>query len=380
MSLFQKHDDEEHEVVEGVRIIEEFEGPDGDEPEGAEPEPTGPEAADPAEPEGAPEADEPTDDDAEIDSKDAEDETADTEAEDAEDIAEDEEDEDEEEEDEDDDASAPLGRKVFIALIVVAVVISLIVGYVIGSGGIGAKGTGSATLTEEQLDTPVASYTYNGATHTITAREAIESQYSLSAVQNEDGTYAAPSAEFALSYARTQIMIADAESRGISVDDDEVDSYAEAMLGTSDYESIASQYGVDEEQAKDIVRDAAMVDKLYQQIVPATDAALPDMPAEPESGDENAASAEYASYIISLAGDEWDSEAGTWASTDGPYYAALGSESFTADSATYAQALSAYYVAYQEYSEDADAASTAWTSYVNGLYADASISIYGLFQ
>ena len=175
-------------------------------------------------------------------------------------------------------------------------------------------------------------------------------------------------------------MIADAESRGISVDDDEVDAYAEAMLGTSDYESIASQYGVDEEQAKDIVRDAAMVDKLYQQIVPATDAALPDMPAEPESGDENAASAEYASYIISLAGDEWDSETGTWASTDGPYYAALGSESFTADSATYTQALSAYYVAYQEYSEDADAASTAWTSYVNGLYANASISIYGLLQ
>lgn len=368
MSLFQKHDDEEHEVVEGVRIIEEFEGPDGDEPEAAEPE-------------GAPEADESSAADAELDSKDAEAETADTEAEDPEDVAEDEgEDEGEEDEDDDDDAPAPLGRKVFVALIVVAVVISLIVGYVIGSGGIGAKGTGSATLTEEQLDTPVASYTYNGATHTITAREAIESQYSLSAVQNEDGTYAAPSAEFALSYARTQIMIADAESRGISVDDDEVDAYAEAMLGTSDYESIASQYGVDEEQAKDIVRDAAMVDKLYQQIVPATDAALPDMPAEPESGDENAASAEYASYIISLAGDEWDSEAGTWASTDGPYYAALGSESFTADSATYAQALSAYYVAYQEYSEDADAASTAWTSYVNGLYADASISIYGLLQ
>ncbi len=375
MSLFQKHDDEEHEIVEGVRIIEEFEGPDGDETE----------PSDPAEPSSAPAADEPSarddelhSEDDELDSEAAEAETADTEAEDAEDIAEDE--EDEGEEDEDDDAPAPLGRKVFVALIVVAVVISLIVGYVIGSGGIGAKGTGSATLTEEQLDTPVASYTYNGATHTITAREAIESQYSLSAVQNEDGTYAAPSAEFALSYARTQIMIADAESRGISVDDDEVDAYAEAMLGTSDYESIASQYGVDEEQAKDIVRDAAMVDKLYQQIVPATDAALPDMPAEPESGDENAASAEYASYIISLAGDEWDSEAGTWASTDGPYYAALGSESFTADSATYAQALSAYYVAYQEYSEDADAASTAWTSYVNGLYADASISIYGLLQ
>lgn len=375
MSLFQKHDDDEHEIVEGVRIIEEFEGPDGDEPEDADPES--------AEPEGAPEADEPSAGDDELDSEDAEGETADAEAEDTEDAAEDEEDEEDDEEDEDDeddDEPAPHGRKVFIALIVVAIVISLIIGYVIGSGGIGAKGTGSATLTEEQLDTPVASYTYNGATHTITAREAIESQYSLSAVQNEDGTYAAPSAEFALSYARTQIMIADAESRGISVDDDEVDAYAEAMLGTSDYESIASQYGVDEEQAKDIVRDAALVDKLYQQIVPATDAILPDMPAESESGDENEASAEYASYIISLAGDEWDSEAGTWASTDGPYYAALGSESFTADSATYTQALSAYYVAYQEYSEDADAASTAWTSYVNGLYANASISIYGLLQ
>ena len=130
MSLFQKHGDEEHEVVEGVRIIEEFEGPDGDESEAAEPE-------------GAPEADESSAADAELDSKDAEAETADTEAEDPEDVAED--------EGEDDDAPAPLGRKVFVALIVVVVVISLVVGYVIGSGGIGAKGTGSATLTGRQL-------------------------------------------------------------------------------------------------------------------------------------------------------------------------------------------------------------------------------------
>ena len=72
------------------------------------------------------------------------------------------------------------GTKALVALVAVLLIAVVGVGgYFLGSGGFGSKGVGSSTLTEKQLDSTVASWTYNGAKHDITAREAIESQYSL---------------------------------------------------------------------------------------------------------------------------------------------------------------------------------------------------------
>ena len=88
---------------------------------------------------------------------------------------------------------------------------------------------------------------------------------------------------------------------------------------------------------------------------------------------------DYADYIIKLAGDEWDSEKGTWKDADSTYAKAFADDAFTADSATYKQAMTAYYTAYQQYSSQASGASSKWTEYANGLYAKANISIYGLF-
>ena len=269
----------------------------------------------------------------------------------------------------------------FIAIAVVAVLAAAILGYFVGTGGFSsAQGLSSATLTEDQLDTVVASWSHNGEQHEVTAREAIESQYSLDNVKNDDDTYPAPSADSILTYVRNQILLADAESRGIEVTDDEMSSYAETNLGTSDYSAIATQYGVEEEQAKNIVRQNLMIQKLHDQVVPETAATMPESPTQPsDESDSNPSSKEYADYIINLAGDEWDSEAGTWASTDGPYYQALSGESFTADSATYNQAMTAYYVAYQQYSQASSEVSSEWTSYANTLFANSDLSLYGLF-
>lgn len=274
-------------------------------------------------------------------------------------------------------------KPLVIAGFVIAIVVAAIVGYFVGSGGFAPENRGltSSTITEDELDTVVASYTYNGTVHDVTAREALESEYSLSSVQAEDGTYPAPSATTVLTYARNRILLADAEARGIEVSDDEVSSFAESNLGTSDFSEIASSYGVSEDQAKDIVRESAMVAKLYEQIAPeASELTVPTQPTAPENGDESTASSEYATYIIDLLGDEWDTEAGTWARTDGDYYAALGNESFTADSATYAQAITAYYVAYQQYAAQANEVSSAINDYANALYANVDLTIYGLYQ
>ena len=271
--------------------------------------------------------------------------------------------------------------KLFMAGAVVAIVLAAIIGYIVGSGGIdgmGSKGADSATLTEDRLDTTVATWTYNGATHQLSAREAIESQYSLDAVKNTDGTYPTPSASSILVYVQNQILLADAESRGISVSDDEAAESVEKTLQTSDWSEIAKKYGVSEDQAKKIVKQQVTVQKLYAEIVPDAPT-MPSAPTEPADGNQETASKEYADYIIDLAGDEWDKDKGTWKSTDGAIASALKDEQFTADSATYAQAMMAYYAAYQNASSASSEAQTTWTNYANGLFANANVQMYGLY-
>ena len=160
---------------------------------------------------------------------------------------------------------------------------------------------------------------------------------------------------------------------------DGLKQYAEDSIGTSDYKTMATQYGVSKDQAKQIVRQSATLQKLYKKKVGDSSATMPTAPTEPADGNEETASKDYADYIINLAGDEWDSEKGTWKDADGTYAKAFADDAFTADSATYKQAMTAYYTAYQQYSSQASSASSKWTEYANGLYAKANISIYGLF-
>lgn len=279
----------------------------------------------------------------------------------------------------DDSPKVPGGRhKLYIAIAVIAVIVAAILGYVIGSDTFGPKGVGSATLTEDQLDSVVATWTLDGATNKITARQAIESQYSLDTVKDENGTYPTPTADVILAYARNQVLLKEAEKRDVKIDDKELAAAAEDTLGTSDFSTIASQYQVTEDQAKEIVRQQVTIQKLYKTIVKDAPTA-PAAPEEPENGDSAAVSAEYAAYIIDLAGKEWDKEAGTWASPDGTYATALAGEEFTADSASYAQAQKAYAAAYQDYAKHAADSNQSWTECVNTLFAKANITLYGLF-
>ncbi len=269
-------------------------------------------------------------------------------------------------------------HKYYIVGALVAVIVAGTVGYFFGSGGFGSKGVSAPAFAESELDVTVATWKFKGASHKITAREAIESQYSLDSVKDEDGNYPAPSADAVLAHVRNRILLEEASNQGIELSDEELSSSAETSLGTSDFSAIAYQYGVSEDQAKQIVREQGTIQKLYQSVMEDAPA-MPKAPAEPESGDESEAKAEYAAYIIDLAGKEWDSEAGTWAKLDGAYATALAGEEITPESATYAQAQKAYAVAYQQYMIESQGASAKWTSYVNGLFGEADIELFGLF-
>lgn len=274
---------------------------------------------------------------------------------------------------------AMMGKhKYFIAGALVAVIVAGVSGYFLGSGGFGSKGVSAPVFAESELDATVATWKFKGASHKISARETIESQYSLDSVKDEDGNYPAPSADAVLSYVRNRILLEEASKQGIELSDEDLSSSAEASLGTSDFSAIADQYGVSEDQAKQIVREQGTIQKLYQSVMDDAPA-MPKAPAEPESGDENEAKAEYAAYIIDLAGKEWDAEAGTWAKLDGAYATALAGEEITPESATYAQAQKAYAVAYQQYMLESQGANAKWTSYVNELFGEADVELFGLY-
>lgn len=274
---------------------------------------------------------------------------------------------------------AMMGKhKYFIAGALVAVIVAGVSGYFLGSGGFGSKGVSAPVFAESELDATVATWKFKGASHKISAREAIESQYSLDSVKDEDGNYPAPSADAVLAYVRNRILLEEASKQGIELSDEELSSSAEISLGTSDFSAIADQYGVSEDQAKQIVREQGTIQKLYQSVMDDAPA-MPKAPAEPESGDENEAKAEYAAYIIDLAGKEWDAEAGTWAKLDGAYATALAGEEITPESATYAQAQKAYAVAYQQYMLESQGANAKWTSYVNELFGEADVELFGLY-
>ena len=269
-------------------------------------------------------------------------------------------------------------HKYFIAGALVAVIVAGVSGYFLGSGGFGSKGVSAPVFAESELDATVATWKFKGASHKISAREAIESQYSLDSVKDEDGNYPAPSADAVLGYVRNRILLEEASKQGIELSDEDLSSSAEASLGTSDFSAIADQYGVSEDQAKQIVREQGTIQKLYQSVMDDAPA-MPKAPAEPESGDENEAKAEYAAYIIDLAGKEWDAEAGTWDKLDGAYATALAGEEITPESATYAQAQKAYAVAYQQYMLESQGANAKWTSYVNELFGEADVELFGLY-
>ncbi len=280
-----------------------------------------------------------------------------------------------------DDASRrTFSAKLVVALVGVALVLGVLFGrFVLASIATNNQLSGVTTLAESEIDTVIGTYTYNGTRHEITVREVIEASMSLDAAVNSDGTYSMPTADEVLSYARNEILNVAVEDEGIEVTDEEVDAFAEDYLGSSDYASIASQWGVDEESAEQIVRESCAVYKLRQQIVgEAGTIEAPELPEECASGEEDLATAEYGAYIVGLLGDEWDTEADTWARTDGSYYAALGGYEFSSTSATYNQAIQAYYVAWTLYSEEYAAVSEQWTDYVNTLLSTAEITIYSL--
>ena len=272
-----------------------------------------------------------------------------------------------------------------VAAWVVMVAAALVVGVVVGHFVLGGRGgvalDGRTTLSANELDSTIATYTFDGTVTNVTAREVLEEVQGSDAIPaNDDGTYTPPAAKDVLSYVQNKLILDDAAARGITVSDEELSSYATSTVGTDDYATIASQYGLDEEAVKDVLRDNLIASKLQQSVTTVTVPDQPTAPEEPAEGEEDEPTEEYASYVIGLLGDEWDSEANDWASTDGTYYATLSGYEISNDAATYAAASAAYSVAASAYEDAAEQYSEEWSAYTSALLSRATLQLGSLAE
>lgn len=270
--------------------------------------------------------------------------------------------------------------KIFIGVgAVVLFVLGIVIGrFLLGGGGATGSLNGRTTLSEGELNTPIASYTYNGQTKEVTAREVIENTSGLDAAKQSDGTYAVPAADKIIGYVRNALVVAEAQSQGISVSDQEVSDYMQTNFKTTDVSQVASAYKLSEDVAKKLINDAVIMKKYRDKVLTTKLPDAPQAPTAPEDGNSETTSQEYAQYIIGLAGDEWDATNNTWASQDGDYYKQLSAYSISKDSASYAAAQTAYQVAMSKYSAVASKASQEWSQKINEILGKASIAVYSL--
>ena len=270
--------------------------------------------------------------------------------------------------------------KIFIGVgAVVLFALGIVIGrFLLGGGGATGSLNGRTTLSEGELNTPVASYTYNGQTKEVTAREVIENTSGLDAAKQSDGTYAVPAADKIIGYVRNVLVVPEAQSKGITVTEDEVNNYMQTNFKTTDVSQIASQFKLSEDVAKKQINDAAIMKKYRDSVLTTALPNAPQQPTPPEDGNSETTSQEYAQYIIGLAGDEWDAKNNTWASQDGDYYKQLSAYSISNDSASFAAAQTAYQVAMSKYSAVASKASQEWSQKINEILGKASIAVYTL--
>lgn len=280
----------------------------------------------------------------------------------------------------DGDARRALPTAAWVAIAAAALVVGVLAGhFMLGGAGSVSLG-GRTTLSAGELDSTIATYTVDGRTVGVTAREVlVEASGSSEISANEDGTYDVPSASTVLTYVQNQLILADAEARGLTATDEQIDEFVTGSMG-SDLATLAQSWGISEDEARAVVSDAVTMRNLQDEVSTVDLPEQPVAPAEPDEGAEDTPTAEYAQYVIGLLGDEWDSDANTWARTDGTYYATLSGYDISNDSATYAAASAAYSVATSVYQEAYATVSEELGAYTDSLLSRASIQIGSLVE
>lgn len=234
-------------------------------------------------------------------------------------------------------------------------------------------------IEESKLETTmVGSYTYNGKTVEVNAKQVIEDTGSIEAMKRSDGNISAPSAEMVLNYTRNAVMRHLVQDEKISVTDDQINKFLKDNLGYDSVETVASQFGMSTEQATTIAKETTETAELKKKIVGEMTEKAPQPPTAPAQGSEEKATEAYAQYIIKLAGDQWDATTGAFKDPNGTYAQALTDMPFDGKTATYLQAQTAYYVAYSAFEPTQTEHDKKWTDYVNKALSSCQLTVYSI--
>lgn len=282
--------------------------------------------------------------------------------------------------------TAPPARKASNKSHVVIAVVALVIGVVIGMllyphipfPGTEASLPGRTSVSEGELDMPLGVYNLEDRVVSVSVREAIEETMSLEDAKNSDGTYEIPSVDSVVAIARSRLLAREADKRGITATEQDALEYAEEVYGTSDIAMIASNYGMGQDQVKEMLLRSAVLKKLKDEVVNNAAGQAPNAPTAPEAGKEDEPNSAYAQYIIPLLGDEWNSNGNTWARTDGPFHEKLKNYTISNTEATYSAAQAAYYVASEKYASEQQQVASEWTTFVNETLSRGSIKLSSL--
>ena len=252
---------------------------------------------------------------------------------------------------------------------------------------------GKSSLTTSEFDKVIATYNFKGHNYTITAAEVAdyagtdygqdadtnansnnsETNENKNGSKDEDTYYDIPSTEDVIAAIRDKILTKEMDDKGIKASEKQIKKYAKDNYGSDDFDSLASQYGVDKKVVKNSITRSVRIRQLYKQITGGDTPDSPNAPTSPSDSDYSKKTEDYGSYLMSIIKDDYDSDKNEWKNKKSDYYDALKGDDFDGKTASYSTCVKAYKIAYAKYEEQYDSQSQKWEDYTNELYANTDV-------
>lgn len=250
-----------------------------------------------------------------------------------------------------------------------------------------------SSLTTSEFDKVIATYNFKGHNYTITAAEVAdyagtdygqdadtnansnnsETNENKNGSKDENTYYDIPSTEDVIAAIRDKILTKEMDDKGIKASEKQIKKYAKDNYGSDDFDSLASQYGVDKKVAKNSITRSVRIRQLYKQITGGDTPDSPNAPTSPSDSDYSKKTEDYGSYLMSIIKDDYDSDKNEWKNKKSDYYDALKGDDFDGKTASYSTCVKAYKIAYAKYEEQYDSQSQKWEDYTNELYANTDV-------
>lgn len=250
-----------------------------------------------------------------------------------------------------------------------------------------------SSLTTSEFDKVIATYNFKGHNYTITAAEVAdyagtdygqdadtnansnnsETNENKNGSKDENTYYDIPSTEDVIAAIRDKILTKEMDDKGIKASEKQIKKYAKDNYGSDDFDSLASQYGVDKKVVKNSITRSVRIRQLYKQITGGDTPDSPNAPTSPSDSDYSKKTEDYGSYLMSIIKDDYDSDKNEWKNKKSDYYDALKGDDFDSKTASYSTCVKAYKIAYAKYEEQYDSQSQKWEDYTNELYANTDV-------